>query len=58
MQMGGKTFFKRRVTPEKAIEILRKHGTIVSIKEAEVILDFMYKLSKLTLEIILKDENC
>jgi hypothetical protein len=49
---------KRKITPEKAAEILRKYGTIVSIEEATIILDFMYKLSKLTLEIILKDENC
>jgi hypothetical protein len=49
---------KRKITPEKAVEILQKYGTIVTIEEAKIILDFMYKLSKLTLEIILKDENC
>ena len=41
---------KRRVTPEKAVEILKQHATIISLEEAEVILDFMYKLSYLSLE--------
>lgn len=48
---------KRGITPEKAVAILAAHGTYVTLKEAEIILDFMYKMSKLTLEMIIKDEN-
>ncbi len=41
---------KRSLTPEKAVEILKKHGTIVTIEEAKLILDFMYKLGKLSVK--------
>ncbi|EOR96185.1 hypothetical protein ADIARSV_0590 [Arcticibacter svalbardensis MN12-7] len=41
---------KRSVTPEKAIEILKKHGTIISKEEAEKILQIMYDLAKLVVE--------
>lgn len=41
---------KRTLTPEKAVEILKKYGTIVTVEEAKLILDFMYKLAKLSVE--------
>ena len=41
---------KRAVTPEKAVKILQEHGTIVSIEEAKIILDFMYKFGKLAVD--------
>jgi hypothetical protein len=41
---------KRSVTPEKAIEILEKHGTIVTLEEVKLILDFMYKFGKLAID--------
>ncbi|GGI25151.1 hypothetical protein GCM10008119_16220 [Pedobacter mendelii] len=37
----------RNVTPEKAVKILQEHGTIITVEEAKLILDFMYKLAKL-----------
>jgi hypothetical protein len=45
---------KRSLTPEKAVEILKKYGTIVTIEEAKLILDFMYKLGKLSEDRVLK----
>ena len=36
---------RRNVTPEKAVEILAKHGTIVTIEEAKIILDLAYNFS-------------
>jgi len=39
---------KRAVTPAKAVEILKKHGTHVTLEEAKIILDFMYKIGKLS----------
>ena len=40
---------KRTVTPEKAVEILKKHGTKITIEEAKLMLDFIYKFANLTL---------
>ena len=45
---------KRKVTPEKAVEIMKKHGTNITIEEAKLMLDFLYKFANLTLEIVLK----
>jgi len=45
---------KRSVTPEKAVKILQEHGTIVSLEEAKIILDFMYKIAKLSLDQYIK----
>jgi hypothetical protein len=41
---------KRNVTPAKAIEILAQNGTKVTVEEAKIILDFMYKFGKLAIE--------
>ncbi|MEO3406846.1 hypothetical protein AAFN85_23215 [Mucilaginibacter sp. CAU 1740] len=41
---------KRNVTPAKAVEILAGYGTKVTLEEAKIILDFMYKFGKLALE--------
>jgi hypothetical protein len=40
---------KRSVTPEKAILILKKYGTIITTEEAKLILDLMYKFGKLAI---------
>ena len=55
IEEGGKMITeKRKITPEKAVEILKKHGTIITENEAKIMLDFLYKFAKLTLEIVLK----
>jgi hypothetical protein len=41
---------QRKVTPQIAVDVLKKHGTKISLEEAEIILDFMYKMAKLTVE--------
>jgi hypothetical protein len=38
---------KRRITPEQAVAILKKHGTIVTLEEAKIILNLMYRIGKL-----------
>ena len=58
---------KRSITPEKATKILKENGTIVTLEEAQIILDLMYKMAKLsvnqyiphtnTLNKAQKDEN-
>jgi len=45
---------KRQLTPEKAVEIMKNKGTEITIEEAKLMLDFLYKFAKLTLEIVLK----
>jgi hypothetical protein len=41
---------KRRVTPQQAVKILKQHGTIVTLEEAKLILDFLYKFGKLAID--------
>lgn len=48
---------KRKVTPEKAIKILQEHGTIVTVEEAKLILDFMYKFTILAVDQIVKNKK-
>ena len=39
---------KKTLTPEKAVKILAKHGTIISLEKAKIMLEFLYKLSNLS----------
>jgi hypothetical protein len=39
---------KRTVTPERARKILAKYGTLLSEEETKMMLDFLYKLSNLS----------
>lgn len=39
-----------RITPDKAIEILRKDGIVVNIEEAQIILDFLYSMASIVVE--------
>jgi len=41
---------KQKLTPEKAVEILRKEGKEVTIAEAEKILDFLRNLAKIVVK--------
>jgi hypothetical protein len=43
------------ITPEKAIAILAKHGTHITIDEAAKVLDFMRMLAELNLDQFEKD---
>ncbi len=44
----------RKITPEKVVQILKKHGTIITHQEAKLMLDFLYKFATLTLDHVLK----
>lgn len=48
---------KRTITPEKAVKILQEHGTIVTIEEAKLILDFMYKFTTLAVNQIVNNKK-
>ena len=41
---------KRTMTTEKLVKILGRHGTMVSIEKAELILELVYKLSNLSVK--------
>jgi hypothetical protein len=45
---------KRTVSPEKAQRLLAKYGTVLSLEEARIVLDFIYKLSNLSVSETLK----
>ena len=38
------------IKPEEIMQILREHGTIVTLEEARMILEFMWRLANLTLD--------
>lgn len=47
-----------RISPEKVVEILKEHGTIVTVEEVKVILDFMYSFAEISVSQFLeKIEN-
>lgn len=45
------------MTPKKAQTILKKHGTIVTIREAKIIVDFLNMLAVISIEIYMKANN-
>jgi len=45
---------KRNISAAKAVEILKKGGLILTEKEAQEILDFLYKMAKLEVKEALK----
>jgi hypothetical protein len=48
---------QEKLTPEKAVEILARHGTNVTVEEAQLILGFMYILANIALNQYLNDES-
>lgn len=48
----------RTISAQEVVEICKREGLVLTLIEAQIVLDFMYKFSKLTLEILLNDENC
>ena len=47
-------FEKRTVTPDKAVKILTEYGTIITLEQAKIALDFLYKLSNLSVSQAIK----
>lgn len=37
----------RKITPEIAVKILKKHGKNITVKDAKIIFDFMYSFANL-----------
>ncbi|KMQ59552.1 hypothetical protein ACM46_20980 [Chryseobacterium angstadtii] len=49
--------YSKKLTPEKVVSILGKHGTKVSIEEAEIILQFMRKIADIAVNQYLYDKT-
>lgn len=49
-----KTKPKQNVTPEMAVKILKAHGKEVTLEEAKLIVDFMYKIAAMAIEQYIK----
>jgi hypothetical protein len=47
---------KRSITPEKAIEILKKN-VVVTLEEAKLIVDFMYNFAILSVSQVIINKN-
>lgn len=45
------------MTPEMVITILKKHGTIVTLEEAKLIIEFLKKLAEISIRTCLNEEN-
>lgn len=49
--------YSKKLTPEKVVSILGKHGTKVSAEEAEIILQFMRKIADIAVNQYLYDKK-
>lgn len=49
--------YSKKLTPEKVVSILAKHGTKVSTEEAEIILRFMRKIADVAVNQYLYGKN-
>jgi hypothetical protein len=45
------------LTAATVVEILKKHGTFITLQEAEIILAFMIKLASLSFDQIFENES-
>lgn len=55
--MRSKFLERRNITPQQAMNILRKNGLEVTENQAKNILDFLYVLAKLVLKEHFQDRN-
>lgn len=46
-----------RISPERVVELLKEHGTLVTLDEAKIILEFMYTFAEISLSQTLTYEN-
>lgn len=48
------TVENEKITPEKAVEILKKDGVDVTLEEAKIILAFLYQMAEIVVDQHLK----
>jgi 5'-3' exonuclease len=47
----------KRISPEKAIELLREDGVEATIEQAKIILEFMYQIAEIVVDLYLSNPN-
>ncbi len=50
-------FEVERISPEKAIEILKKDGLEVTLEHAKIILEFLYQIAEIVVDQYLEKSN-
>lgn len=50
-------FEEDKISPEKAIEILKKDGLEVTLEQAKLIVEFLYQMADIVVEQYLKNAN-
>ncbi len=50
-------FEAEKISPEKAIEILKKDGLEVTLEQAKVILEFIYQMAEIAIDQHLEKAN-
>jgi len=50
-------FEAEKISPEKAIEILKKDGLEVTLEQAKIILEFLYQMAEITIDQYLEKAN-
>lgn len=46
-----------RITPHKAMELLRKDGINVEVDQAKIILDFLYEMAEIVVDTYLDEQK-
>lgn len=46
-----------KISPEKAIEILKKDGLEVTLEQAKIILEFLYQMAEIVVDHSMKKAN-
>jgi hypothetical protein len=48
-----------KITPQKAMELLKKDGINVDLEQAKIVLDFLYEMAEIVVDTYLdKQKNC
>ena len=46
-----------RITPQKAMELLRKDGIDVDLEQAKIVLDFLYEMAEIVVDTYLDQQK-
>lgn len=56
MQIGAIfTMKKRTVKPEEVVELLKNEGEVITVGQAQIVLDYTYKMAEITLSILFEE---
>ncbi|MFV8334640.1 hypothetical protein ACNQF7_00995 [Flavobacterium sp. RSP29] len=46
-----------RITPHKAMELLRKNGIDIDVEQAKIVLDFLYEMAEIVVDTYLDQQK-